>query len=82
MLLKLRTRHAGGCVLDLGCCPGSWLQVACQAIGPPQRGGQVVGVDVQDCKLPERHIDPARVRLLHADVRTVTPAVLRALLPK
>ena len=74
MLLKLRIRYAGGCVLDLGCCPGSWLQVACQALGPPQRGGQIVGL--------ERHIDDARVRLLRADVRTVTPAALRTLLPE
>jgi 23S rRNA (uridine2552-2'-O)-methyltransferase len=69
-------------VLDLGCCPGSWLQVACQALGPPQQGGQVIGLDVQDCQLPERHIDDARVRLLRADVRTVTAAALRTLLPR
>ena len=29
-------------VLDLGCWPGGWLQVAAEAVGP---GGRVVGVD-------------------------------------
>ncbi len=38
---------AGAHVLDLGCSPGAWLQVACQAIGPPQKKGCVVGVDLQ-----------------------------------
>ena len=26
-------------MLDLGCVPGAWLQVAAQAIGPPDAGG-------------------------------------------
>ena len=38
---------AGAHVLDLGCAPGAWLQVACQALGPPQKRGCVVGVDLQ-----------------------------------
>lgn len=39
---KLRVLRPGMCVLDLGCAPGSWLQVLCQAVGP---SGRVVGVD-------------------------------------
>jgi len=31
-------------VLDLGCAPGSWMQVAAEAVGP---GGRVVGLDLQ-----------------------------------
>jgi hypothetical protein len=38
---------AGGKVLDLGCVPGAWLQVACQQLGPRDRGGLVLGVDIQ-----------------------------------
>jgi hypothetical protein len=38
---------AGGTVLDLGCSPGAWMQVACQQLGPPERGGTVLGVDIQ-----------------------------------
>ncbi|KAL1173095.1 hypothetical protein V6Z11_A05G391100 [Gossypium hirsutum] len=37
-----------GCsVLDLGCAPGAWLQVACQSLGPLKNGGAVVGIDVK-----------------------------------
>jgi 23S rRNA U2552 (ribose-2'-O)-methylase RlmE/FtsJ len=45
-VLLLR-RCAGGKVLDLGCVPGAWLQVACQQLGPRERGGLVLGVDIQ-----------------------------------
>ena len=38
---------AAGKVLDLGCHPGAWLQVACKALGPPKNGGMVFGVDIQ-----------------------------------
>ena len=37
----------GSHVLDLGCSPGAWLQVACQALGPAHKNGCVIGVDVQ-----------------------------------
>ncbi|MEM1423041.1 MAG: RlmE family RNA methyltransferase [Planctomycetota bacterium] len=38
---------AGDRVLDLGCAPGAWLQVAAELAGP---SGCVVGVDLQPCK--------------------------------
>ena len=38
---------SGGQVLVLGCAPGGWLQVACQLLGPPARGGAVLGLDIQ-----------------------------------
>lgn len=38
---------SGGDVLDLGCAPGAWLQVACRALGPPGEGGTVLGLDLQ-----------------------------------
>ncbi len=71
----------GGAVLDLGCAPGSWLQVACQALGPRSAGGLIVGVDLQRVALPERHVDADRVRLLTADVRRLDTASLRSFLP-
>ena len=37
----------GGTVLDLGCSPGAWLQVACQELGPRGKGGLVLGIDIQ-----------------------------------
>lgn len=45
--LYYRIRRTGSKVLDLGCSPGAWLQVACQQLGPPDRGGTVLGVDIQ-----------------------------------
>ena len=45
--MTLCTCTAGMHVLDLGCSPGAWLQVACQALSPPHRKGCVIGVDLQ-----------------------------------
>lgn len=47
-------RSPGAKVLDLGCVPGAWLQVACQQLGPRDRGGLVLGLDLQEVKLPPR----------------------------
>jgi 23S rRNA U2552 (ribose-2'-O)-methylase RlmE/FtsJ len=50
-LLEIQNKHRiirpGGSVLDLGCAPGAFLQVACQFLGPIEKGGAVVGVDVK-----------------------------------
>ncbi|KAI8571627.1 hypothetical protein RHMOL_Rhmol01G0134400 [Rhododendron molle] len=37
----------GSSILDLGCAPGAWLQVACQSLGPLKTGGVVVGIDLK-----------------------------------
>lgn len=39
---KLRLLKPGARVVDLGCAPGGWLQVAVKAVG---KGGKVVGID-------------------------------------
>lgn len=72
---KHRVILPGSHVLDLGCTPGSWLQVACQALGP--QGGQVVGVDLQATPRPARHCD-SRVHILQGDVTAVSPDALRS----
>lgn len=59
-LLEIQERHrilrTGMRVLDLGCAPGSWMQVAAKltARGPHGGHSQVVGVDLQpvDIELP------------------------------
>lgn len=51
----------GDRVLDLGCAPGSWLQVASEVVGPR---GVVVGVDLQEIRAPM----PANVRTLVGDI--------------
>ncbi len=55
---KKRLIHKGDHVLDLGCAPGAWLQVASEIVGPT---GRVAGVDLQDLRTDilrgEAHID-------------------------
>jgi len=41
---RFRLFRRGARVLDLGCWPGGWLQVAAARVGP---GGRVVGVDLE-----------------------------------
>lgn len=67
---KRRLLRSGDRVLDLGCAPGSWLQVASQAVGPR---GLVVGVDLTpvDAALPDH------VHTLVADAFALDPLTLR-----
>ncbi len=78
-LMEIQQKHKiippGGAVLDLGCSPGAWLQVACQSIGPPNKGGAVVGIDLTAMKAPARYCDK-RVHVLHGDARDLTPEIL------
>ncbi len=48
-------------VIDLGCWPGGWLQVASRRVGA---GGRVVGVDAR----PMAPLALANVRVVHGDV--------------
>jgi 23S rRNA (uridine2552-2'-O)-methyltransferase len=67
----------GDAVLDCGCAPGSWLQVAAERIGPK---GVVVGIDlkpVEAIDFPEkriRHVAP--VHILQGDLRDVDAETL------
>jgi len=54
----------GDTVLDLGCAPGSWLQVTQKLVG---KGGRVVGIDLTPVEIP-----------LEAHVRTVVGDAYRA----
>ncbi|XP_010262028.1 PREDICTED: uncharacterized protein LOC104600651 isoform X2 [Nelumbo nucifera] len=71
----------GASVLDLGCAPGAWLQVACQSLGPMKNGGMVVGVDLKKVKVPSLHCD-TRVRTVCADVMNLPKEQARLLSPK
>jgi 23S rRNA (uridine2552-2'-O)-methyltransferase len=64
----------GARVVDLGCWPGGWLQVAAEAVGP---GGRVVGVDLAAIEPP---LDLANVFALQGDL--TEPAVLATLLER
>uniref|UniRef100_A0A1D1YZ40 rRNA methyltransferase 2, mitochondrial n=1 Tax=Anthurium amnicola TaxID=1678845 RepID=A0A1D1YZ40_9ARAE len=71
----------GASVLDLGCAPGAWLQVACQSLGPLEKGGVVVGIDVKKVKIPNLYCD-SRVRTVCADVMNLLKDQARALSPQ
>ncbi len=49
-LIQLDTRFhllaPGRCVVDLGCAPGGWSQIAAQHVGAASGRGKVVGVDL------------------------------------
>ncbi len=68
---KRKLLRPGQTVLDLGCAPGSWLQVAAERVGPE---GRVVGIDLQ----PVGGSFGPNVRTIQGDF-TQTPAA--ALLP-
>jgi 23S rRNA (uridine2552-2'-O)-methyltransferase len=66
----------GDLVLDCGCAPGSWVQVAAARVGPK---GFVVGVDLSPIKNPIRE---PNVRTLRADVTAVSHEELFDGLPR
>ncbi len=75
---KKRIIRPGDRVLDLGCAPGSWLQVAARLVGPR---GRVVGIDLQEVDLAAvRHgLDRPTADIVVAiqgDASAVDPGVL------
>lgn len=64
---KRTVLRSGDRVLDLGCAPGAWIQVASRIVGA---NGAIVGVDLQ-------HVRPQfgpNVRLIEGDVCALDPA--------
>jgi hypothetical protein len=57
------------------CYVGMHLQVSCQQLGPRERGGLVLGLDIQEATLPPKHCDD-RVKVMTADARLLTPNML------
>ncbi|KAG8061549.1 hypothetical protein GUJ93_ZPchr0003g16797 [Zizania palustris] len=84
-LIQIQKQHKliapGAAVLDLGCAPGAWLQVACQNLGPLEKGGVVIGVDVKKVKVPSAHCD-SRVRTVCADVMALMKQQAREMSPQ
>ncbi len=64
---KRHVLHKGDVVLDLGCAPGSWLQVISKRVGSK---GRVIGVDL---KAINRTNLPENIETREADVTTLTP---------
>lgn len=78
-LLEIQERRKiirpGDRVLDLGCAPGAWLQVACRALGPRSAGGLVLGIDLKPVRQPLKFGDD-RVRTIEGDAFEITPEQL------
>ena len=68
---RKRLIRRGDAVLDLGCVPGSWLQVAAELVGPR---GVVVGIDLKAVQAEM----PANVRTIEGDINTVSAEDLLA----
>lgn len=71
-LLEIQQRRGvlqpGQAVLDLGCAPGSWLQVASRLVGGDAgEQGLVVGLDLQPVQAPM----PANVATMVGDLTTI-----------
>ncbi len=62
---RYQVLRPGDTVLDLGCAPGSWLQVASEIVGPH---GLVVGIDLLDINIDP----PANVRAVRGDAFKVS----------
>jgi 23S rRNA (uridine2552-2'-O)-methyltransferase len=69
---KRRLIRGSDRVLDLGCAPGSWLQVLDQNLGPKAR---IAGIDLSPVTAPLSD----RVRTMQGDIYTTPPEVLLAL---
>lgn len=81
-LLEIQERfqiiRPGDRVLDLGTSPGSWLQVASQALG---RGkGQVIGIDITPTSVPPGCDE--RVSTITADARLLLDRPLEQVVPE
>lgn len=63
----------GDLVLDLGCAPGSWVQVASEVVGGK---GRVVGIDLKPVEIKV----PANARTEVGDAFKVTPEMVYQLL--
>ena len=70
---KRKFLRKGRRVLDLGCAPGSWLQVAAKRVGP---SGLVVGIDLQAVT---GGFQGSQVHLLQGDVAEIDDAMLSEL---
>jgi len=65
---KFRLIKGGSKVLDLGCAPGAWVQVALPIVGPK---GLVVGVDLEF--IDPKDLSAPNFRFIHGDAFKLKP---------
>lgn len=69
---KRKIIRQGDAVLDIGCAPGSWLQVASEVVGSR---GVVVGIDLKEVDLERARLGE-NVRTIVADANDIAPSDL------
>lgn len=67
---KFKLLRNGSKVLDLGCAPGAWVQVALPLVGAK---GLIVGVDIERIDLKATKLDHPQFRFMHRDAFTLQP---------
>ncbi len=53
LIARFKLVRAGARVVDLGCAPGGWLAILARAVGV---GGRVVGIDLEQCRVPAANV--------------------------
>ncbi len=72
---KYRIIHPGDTVLDLGCAPGSWMQVAAECVGPR---GLVIGIDLSESSPVVADSGADNVQCMVGDAFKIPPAEIIA----
>lgn len=67
---KFHLIKRGAKVLDLGCAPGAWVQVALPLVSS---NGIIVGVDIEKIDLKATKLDVPQFRFMHRDAFTLQP---------
>ena len=73
LIARFKLVRAGARVVDLGCAPGGWLAILARAVGV---GGQVVGIDLEQCRAPGLNVITIAGDLRDAAVRSEVAARL------
>lgn len=68
---KFKLLKSGSRVLDLGCAPGAWVQVALPLVGAK---GMIVGVDLEN--IDKKDLSAPNFRFIHGDAFKLNPADL------
>lgn len=70
MQKRFRLLKRGDKVLDLGCAPGAWTQIALPIIG---REGKLLGVDLEAIDLSRKEFQVPQLRFIHGDAFALKP---------
>jgi 23S rRNA (uridine2552-2'-O)-methyltransferase len=70
MQKRFRLIKQGDKILDLGCAPGAWIQVALPLVG---RAGKIVGIDLEALDKEEPVFQSPNLRFIHGNAFAMKP---------